>query len=108
MRKIMERFKAGEALTESDRMSLAHGYNYKGSKLDDDYELITIEDGEDDRWTRGMDTIFKLGEDEYWCIPWRKGLTEYQEDELWDDPYRVKKVVKTIQVEIWEAMPNAN
>lgn len=104
MKKIMERFKAGEALTESDCMSLAYGDNYKGSELDNDYELITTEDGEDDRWTRGMDTIFKLGEDEYWCIPWRKGLTECQEDEFWDDPYRVKKIVKTVQVEEWIAI----
>lgn len=108
MKKIMERFKAGEKLTENDRMSLAYGDNYRGSELDDDYEEVATEEGEDGRWTRGMDTIFKLGEDEHWCIPWRKGLTEYQEDEFWDDPYRVKKVVKTIQVETWEAIPNAN
>lgn len=108
MRKIMERFKAGETLTEEDRAALAYGYNYKGTKLDDDYKEVTTEECEDDRWTRGMNTIFRLGEDEYWCIPWRKGLTEYQEDEFWDDPYRVKKVVKTIQVETWEAISNAN
>ena len=108
MRKIMERFKAGEKLTENDRMSLAYGCNYRGSELDDDYKEVATEEGEDSRWTRDMDTIFKLGEDEYWCIPWRKGLTEYQEDEFWDDPYRVKKVVETIQVETWEAIPNAN
>ena len=108
MRKIMERFKAGEKLTENDRMSLAYGCNYRGSELDDDYKEVATEEGEDSRWTRDMDTIFKLGEDEYWCIPWCKGLTECQEDEFWDDPYRVKKVVKTIQVETWEAIPNAN
>ena len=108
MRKIMERFKAGEKLTENDRMSLAYGCNYRGSELDDDYKEVATEEGEDSGWTRDMDTIFKLGEDEYWCIPWQKGLTECQENEFWDDPYRVKKVVKTIQVETWEAIPNAN
>ena len=64
-------------------------------------EEVETEEGEDGRWTRGMDTIFKLGEDEYWCIPWRKGLTEYQEDEFWDDPYRVEKRVETVQIETW-------
>lgn len=65
MKKIMERFKAGETLTENDRMSLAYGDNYRGSELDDDYEEVETEEGEDGRWIRGMDTIFKLGEDEY-------------------------------------------
>ena len=40
MKKIMERFKAGETLTENDRMSLAYGDNYRGSELDDDYEEV--------------------------------------------------------------------
>lgn len=108
MRKIMERFKAGESLTEDDYMALAYGEDRDDSVLDDNYKKVTEIEGDDDRWTCEMETIFKLGEDEYWSIPWCKGLTEYQEDEFWDDPYRVKKVVKTIQVETWEAIPNAN
>ena len=104
MRKIMERFKAGEALTENDRAALAYGFNYKGLELDDDYEEVTTEEGEDGRWTRGVDTIFKLGEDEYWCISWQKGLTEEQDNEFFDDPFRVKKIVKTVQVEEWIAI----
>lgn len=35
------------------------------------------------------------------CVPWQKGLTECQENEFWDDPYRVEKRVETVQIETW-------
>lgn len=108
MRKIMERFKAGAGITENDRRALADGRNYKGSELDDDYEKVSVIEQEETDWTRWVDTIFKIGEDEYWCIQWERGLTEFEPDEYLNDPYRVKKVVKTVRVETWEAMPNAN
>lgn len=102
MKKIMERFKAGEALTENDRRALAEGHNYSGSILDDDYEKVAVNEQEETDWTRCMDTIFKLGKDEYWCIQWERGLTEFEADEYLNDPYRVKKVIKTVQIEEWE------
>ena len=104
MWKIMERFKAGEVLKERDRRALAEGCNYGDARLDDDYEFIKAEEDEELDWTRCMRTIFKLGKDEYWCIPWERGLTEEQDNEFFDDPYRVKKVVKTVQIETWEEM----
>ena len=104
MKKIMERFKAGETLTEDDYMALAYGEDCDDSVLDDNYKKVTEIEGDDHRWTREMETIFKLGEDEYWSIPWRRGLTECQEDEFMYPPFRVKRCVKTVQIETWEEM----
>ena len=42
-----------------------------------------------------MSTIFKVGND-YWCLPWERGLTKYQKDEFYDQPYRV--IPKTEQI----------
>ena len=55
MKKIMERFKAGEELTENDRMSLAYGVNYRDSELDDDYEKVATEERDGRGRRRQMD-----------------------------------------------------
>lgn len=67
-----------------------------------DYEIDSIEYDEN-RWTRNMGSIIKLGDDHYYIIYWARGLTEYQENEFYDDrPTPVHKVAKTITVETWE------
>lgn len=66
-----------------------------------DYEIDNIEYDEN-RWTRSMGSIIKLG-DHYYIIYWERGLTECQENEFYDDrPVPAHKVTKTITVETWE------
>lgn len=35
-------------------------------------------------------------EGELWRIDWEMGLTECQDDEFWNQPYRVKKIEKEV------------
>ena len=68
------------------------------------WEMDTVEEieGEDRRWSRGMQTIFKA-DDRYFSICWEKGLTEMQEDEYYDQPEEVSLIeeTKTITVKNW-------
>lgn len=68
-----------------------------------DYEIEEEREyGEDDRWSKGVSSIIKLC-DRYFLLYWRKGLTEMQENEFYDQPYEVEKVQyeKTITVTEW-------
>lgn len=91
---IIEKMYAGEKLSEKELEGLVY------EDAGDDYEIITESEGEESRWTRTVDTIIKVGED-YWDIPWERGLTEYQEDEFWEQPFRVKPVEEVITVTRW-------
>ena len=62
-----------------------------------DFEYVDEIEGDDHRWNREMQTIIKI-DDRLFAIDWRKGLTEMQENEYWDQPYEVKVVEKTIVV----------
>ena len=66
-----------------------------------DIEMITQEEGEHHRWTQDVSTIFKF-EDKFYCLDWDRGLTEYQENSFYNQPYEVKKEVKTIEVINWK------
>lgn len=68
---------------------------------------MTIVEGNESRWTRAMDTIIKVGKD-YWDIPWERGLTEYQENEYWEQPFRVKPVEKIVKVTEWVVLEDVN
>lgn len=69
----------------------------------------TIE-GESHRWTRDVSTIVHLPEtpdsntysEVLWCIDYEKGLTENQEDEYFQQPYRVEARTKTITKTVYE------
>lgn len=52
-------------------------------------------EGDEDRWTRHISSIIEIGND-LWCIEWKRGLTECQENEFWNQPYRVKRVEKEV------------
>ena len=80
----------GEELTETERKYCAWG---------EIGEYVEEIEGEDHRWNREIQTIFKIGE-QYYAINWMRGLTEMQENEYWDDPYKVERkeeiVTKTV------------
>lgn len=70
-----------EELTETERKYCAWG---------EVGEYVEEIEGCDHRWTREMQTIFKIGE-QYYAIDWMSGLTEMQDNEYWDDPYKVER-----------------
>lgn len=66
-----------------------------------DVKEVCQEEGESHRWTRNVSTIFEF-ENKFYCLDWQKGLTEYQENEFYNQPYEVEKVVKTIEKIKWK------
>lgn len=80
------KLKAGEKLTEDEIATIC--YN--------SHEVDEIE-GDDHRWAREVTTIVQIDDSEnLWAIDWMRGLTEYQENEFYDQPYKVKKVEKVV------------
>lgn len=46
--------------------------------------------GENRRWLRSVQTVNQIG-DRFFAIDWEQGLTERQEDEVWEQPYEVER-----------------
>lgn len=99
---IIEKLYQGEVLLEKELKAIALGCEYTEKEIGD-YEFVDEIEGELNRWTKDMETIFRVGAD-YWCLPWRRGLTEYQENEFWDQPYRVIPETEQIVVTRYERM----
>lgn len=68
------------------------------------FECREIErnDGENRRWTRSVESIIELC-GRYFAVIWEEGLTEYQDNEFYYQPYEVEKKTyeKTITVTEW-------
>lgn len=88
---------------------------YSGNRLspaDIQYLLWEIgrkvdeKDGDSGRWTQHVSTIVKLPKtpdseeysDNLWCINWEHGLTERQENEYYEQPYRVVPYIKIFSI----------
>jgi len=65
---------------------------------------IEDEEGDEGRWTRSITSILKMC-GRYFELNWMRGLTEYQENEFYDQPYEVEKITyeKTFTVTEWIA-----
>lgn len=63
----------------------------------DGIEVIDTIEGEHSRWTEHMTTIFRY-ENKLYALEWERGLTEYQENEFYNQPYEVKEVKKMVEV----------
>lgn len=76
----------GEKLSEKELKYCAWGDvgTYVGEK-----------EGDSGRWTQSMSTIFEI-DNQLYCIDWECGLTECQENEYWEQPYKVKRVEKEV------------
>lgn len=61
---------------------------------------VDREEGEDLRWVKPVTSIFELCE-RFFAIDWYEGLTEYQSNEFYDQPYEVTKHTKQITVTEW-------
>ena len=62
-------------------------------------------EGDEHRWTRDVTTIFEC-DGRFFSIDWNRGLTEYQENEFYNQPQEVKlqEYKKTITVREWVAI----
>ena len=98
---IIEKMYAGKKLSEKELKALVY------EDVEDDYEIVTEVEGDESRWSRTIDTIIKVGED-YWDIPWERGLTECQENMFWEQPIRVKPVEKVVTVTEWVPLEESN
>lgn len=92
---IIEKMYAGEKLSEKELQYLATGYSRYCDTEPGEYEEIDQIDGESGRWMQAMETIIRVGDD-LWCIPWKSGLTECQENEFYLQPYRVERKERVI------------
>lgn len=92
---MVNKIQNGEKLTEKELREVVQGY-----EIESDY-------GENRRWTRGVTSIVKLC-DKYFSVDWEEGLTEYQENEFYEQPYEVEKYTyeKTITVTEWVPVGN--
>ena len=93
---FITRFDSHKGFTEKELYDFTRGFI---QNIDNVWE----EEGGDHRWQREMTTIIQIG-DRYFSLDWMKGLTEYQEDSFYDQPYEVKPVEKTIVVTEWVAV----
>ena len=56
---------------------------------------------ENRRWTRSVTTIFKLDDNVFIALEWEEGLTEYQPNEYYEQPYFVYPKEEHIVVTNW-------
>lgn len=87
---LLRKIDDGEELTESELRGVIF-----------DFE-VEREEGENRRWSRSVTTISQIG-DRYFSTDWEEGLTEYQENEYYEQPVEVQKKTyeKIITVTEW-------
>jgi len=90
---MLNKIDNNEELTEKELKILALEYD------------VDQEEGDEGRWERYMTSIAKLG-DRYFAVNWSRGLTEYQENSFYEQPYEVEKKTyeKTITVTEWRSI----
>ena len=74
---FIEAFDSGVEINEQTLLN----YAYSGE---------VIEEGENRRWSRTVTSIAKIN-GRYFKILWEEGLTEYQDNSVWDAPIEVNK-----------------
>lgn len=100
---LVKKLYNSEALNVNELHFLATGFCFSSMEnmIDkEDMDAITFideQDGDSGRWTKHKTTIFKVNND-LWCVEWEEGLTEYQENEFYDQPYKVKCIEDVVIV----------
>ena len=90
-----------KTFTEEELQELVQDYLFtnQGDKIE--YEIVeTIYDDELNRWSRNVQTIIKY-KNKYYSILWEEGLTEYQDNGFYEQPYEVIKKTKVIEQDYW-------
>ena len=88
----VNKLKFGEKLSEGELKTLV----YDGVEVDE------IE-GDSGRWTQSVETIIDIDGD-LWAIDWQRGLTEYQENEFYNQPYKVVKKERQVIITEYVAL----
>lgn len=94
---IIGKIDAGEKLSEKELKELRWDFN----------EADTIY-GENRRWSRSVRSIIEIC-GRYFALDWEEGLTEYQDNEFYNQPFEVEKkeYQKTITVTEWNKINKA-
>lgn len=76
-----------------------------GFEDDENAKLVETQYGDNGRWTRGVDEYYLI-QDRYFCFPYEEGLTEYQENEYFIQPFEVRRIEKEITMTVveWESI----
>lgn len=99
---IIEKLYAGKNLDEYELKCLAYGDGDLG-----EYEWVDEVGCDSGRWLQLMKTIFRVGDD-LWAIPWQRGLTEYQENEFYSQPYRAIKETRVVTETYYKALEDGD
>lgn len=90
-----------KTFTEEELQELVQDYLFTNQGDRIEYEIIDIiYDDELNRWSRNVQTIIKY-KNKYYSILWEEGLTEYQDNEFYEQPYEVIKKTKVIEQDYW-------
>lgn len=90
-----------KTFTEEELQELVQDYLFTNQGDRIEYEIIdTIYDDELNRWSRNVQTIIKY-KNKYYSILWEEGLTEYQDNGIYEQPYEVIKKTKVIEQDYW-------
>ena len=90
-----------KTFTEEELQELVQDYLFTNQGDGIEYEIIdTIYDDELNRWSRNVQTIIKY-KNKYYSILWEEGLTEYQDNGFYEQPYEVIKKTKVIEQDYW-------
>lgn len=89
---VTQKLERGISLTEDELRDFVFGGKVK-------YQ----EEGQPRRWSRSVSSVVADDNGQLWCVDWDEGLTEMQEDEFYEQPYKVhldKKPVTVIKTTI--------
>lgn len=75
---FIEAFDSGVEINERTLLAYAYGG-------------VEVIEGENRRWSRSMTTIIEIS-GRYFKIYWEEGLTEYQDNSVWDAPIEVNRL----------------
>lgn len=90
-----------KTFTEEELQELVQDYLFTNQGDRIEYEIMdTIYDDELNRWSRNVQTIIKY-RNKYYSILWEEGLTEYQDNGFYEQPYEVIKKTKVIEQDYW-------
>lgn len=90
-----------KTFAEEELQELVRDYLFTNQGDRIEYEIIdTIYDDELNRWSRNVQTIIKY-KNKYYSILWEEGLTEYQDNGFYEQPYEVIKKTKVIEQDYW-------
>ena len=84
MTELEEKIYKGEKLTERELKEIISEC--------DEVDAIT---GDIGRWNQWITTIIQI-EDKLFAIDWLRGLTEYQENSFFDQPYEVERKTRVV------------